>query len=105
MRVLVIGSGGREQAIAWACRRHGHETTLLAELPARESEQPDLVIPGPEASLVAGVADEIWFGVRDVSDLQAPPFETGTVVCNPPYDERLAADTTLYRKLKKYGLR
>ena len=58
MRVLVIGSGGREQAIAWACRRHGHETTLLAELPARESEQPDLVIPGPEASLVAGVADE-----------------------------------------------
>ncbi len=58
MRVLVIGSGGREQAIAWACRRHGHEVTLLPELPPPNEHQPDLVIPGPEAALVAGVADE-----------------------------------------------
>jgi phosphoribosylamine--glycine ligase/phosphoribosylaminoimidazole synthetase len=58
MRVVVIGSGGREQAIAWACRRHGHETSLLPELPPPTATQPDLVIPGPEAALVAGVADE-----------------------------------------------
>jgi phosphoribosylamine--glycine ligase/phosphoribosylaminoimidazole synthetase len=58
MKVVVIGSGGREQAIAWACRRHGHETTLLPELPDQGEDQPDLVIPGPEAALVAGVADE-----------------------------------------------
>ena len=25
MRVVVVGGGGREQAIAWACRRHGHD--------------------------------------------------------------------------------
>ncbi len=25
IRVLVVGGGGREQAIAWACRRHGHD--------------------------------------------------------------------------------
>ena len=60
---------------------------------------PHAIRAAKENAEVAGVADEIWFGVRDVSDLQAPPFETGTVVCNPPYDERLAADTTLYRKL------
>lgn len=55
MRVLVIGSGGREQAIAWACRRHGHDVRVLAELP--DPVDADLVIVGPEAALVAGVAD------------------------------------------------
>jgi phosphoribosylamine-glycine ligase len=29
MRVAVIGAGGREQAIAWACRRHGHQVTIV----------------------------------------------------------------------------
>ncbi|WP_205528767.1 phosphoribosylamine--glycine ligase [Desertimonas flava] len=58
MNVLVIGSGGREQAIAWACRRHGHHVTLATELPPVDGPQPDLVIPGPEAVLVAGIADE-----------------------------------------------
>ena len=24
MRVLVVGGGGREHAIAWACEQHGH---------------------------------------------------------------------------------
>ena len=55
MNVLVIGSGGREAAIAWACRRHGHTVTILPDLPDDPSF--DLVIVGPEAALVAGVAD------------------------------------------------
>ncbi|MGB8859853.1 MAG: phosphoribosylamine--glycine ligase [Ilumatobacteraceae bacterium] len=55
MNVLVIGSGGREAAIAWACRHHGHHVELSAELPAQPHA--DLVIVGPEAALVAGVAD------------------------------------------------
>jgi phosphoribosylamine--glycine ligase/phosphoribosylaminoimidazole synthetase len=58
VRVLIIGSGGREHALAWACQSHGHETSLLPELPASNAPRPDLVIPGPEAALVAGVADE-----------------------------------------------
>ncbi len=58
MKVVVIGSGGREHAIAWACRRHRHEVALLAEIPGANETRPDLVIPGPEAALVAGVADE-----------------------------------------------
>ena len=58
MNVLVLGSGGREEAIAWACRRHGHDVTLAAELPPPAAGRPDLVIPGPEALLAAGVADE-----------------------------------------------
>jgi len=47
----------------------------------------------------AGVGHAIWFGVRDITDVQVPPQETGCVVCNPPYDERLAADAVLYRQL------
>ncbi|MEQ1701176.1 MAG: phosphoribosylamine--glycine ligase N-terminal domain-containing protein, partial [Ilumatobacteraceae bacterium] len=55
MNVLVIGSGGREAAIAWACRQHGHHVEIAAALP--DSPSVDLVIVGPEAALVAGVAD------------------------------------------------
>ncbi len=58
MRVIVIGSGGREAAIAWACRQHGHDVSVVPELPAVGDLQPDLVIPGPEVALVAGIADE-----------------------------------------------
>jgi phosphoribosylamine--glycine ligase/phosphoribosylaminoimidazole synthetase len=55
MNVLVIGSGGREAAIAWACGRHGHAVRVAAELPSPIDA--DLVIVGPESALVAGVAD------------------------------------------------
>ena len=58
MRVLVIGAGGREQAIAWACQRHGHDVVVADELPSDLGpELVDLVIPGPESALVAGAAD------------------------------------------------
>ena len=55
MNVLVIGSGGREAAIAWACERHGHAVRIAADLPTPIDAH--LVIVGPEAALVAGVAD------------------------------------------------
>lgn len=58
MRVAVLGSGGREQAIAFACRQHGHDVTVAANLDAAlAGGTPDLVIVGPEALLADGVAD------------------------------------------------
>ena len=57
MRVLVIGGGGREQAIAWACRQHGHDVRLASGLDDASTNDTDLVIPGPEAALVAGMTD------------------------------------------------
>ncbi len=56
MKVLIIGAGGRESAIAWACRRHGHEVSVSPEL--APDAFVDLVIVGPETALAAGVADE-----------------------------------------------
>ncbi len=47
----------------------------------------------------AGVADAIAFKVLPVRLLEAPPESTGLAICNPPYDQRLAADDGLYREL------
>jgi phosphoribosylamine--glycine ligase/phosphoribosylaminoimidazole synthetase len=57
MRVAVLGGGGREQAIAWACRRRGHEVVVAPSMDTVDLAAADLVIPGPEALLVAGAAD------------------------------------------------
>ncbi|MGH8052851.1 MAG: bifunctional 23S rRNA (guanine(2069)-N(7))-methyltransferase RlmK/23S rRNA (guanine(2445)-N(2))-methyltransferase RlmL [Stenotrophomonas sp.] len=86
---------------------------LMAEARARETAgraalkqvihgsdiDPKAISAAKENAAVAGVSEAIWFGVRDVADMQVPPQETGCVVCNPPYDERLAADAMLYRRI------
>jgi phosphoribosylamine---glycine ligase len=82
VKVLLVGSGGREHALAWALARSPSLTELhaapgnpgiaalaschpvraddLASLvPLAEELRPDLVVVGPEAPLVAGVADEL----------------------------------------------
>jgi len=80
MRILVIGSGGREHAIAWKLAESPHTSELycapgnagIAEIATRlpvnvndpislaalaESIHADLTVVGPEAPLVAGVAE------------------------------------------------
>jgi phosphoribosylamine--glycine ligase len=80
MRVLVVGSGGREHALAWACARHesrpeiicapgnGGTTQLGTNVAVSATDAPgvarlgrerevDLVVVGPDAALAAGVAD------------------------------------------------
>jgi 23S rRNA (guanine2445-N2)-methyltransferase / 23S rRNA (guanine2069-N7)-methyltransferase len=47
----------------------------------------------------AGLSDLLRLDRRPVSALAAPGPERGVVVCNPPYDQRLAADPALYREL------
>lgn len=48
---------------------------------------------------LARLADVIRFETADVAKLSPLTIERGLVVCNPPYDERLAADAELYRML------
>jgi phosphoribosylamine--glycine ligase len=82
MRVLVVGAGGREHALAWAISNSPLLTKLyvapgnpgtatvaqnvaigVLDVPALVAfalaERIDLVVPGPEAPLVAGLADAL----------------------------------------------
>jgi phosphoribosylamine--glycine ligase len=80
MQVLIVGSGGREHALAWACAQHASRPTIIcapgnpgtAELGENvtltatdaagiarlaRDRGVDLVLVGPDAALAAGVAD------------------------------------------------
>ncbi len=82
MKLLILGAGGREHAIAWAARRSSRVTELvcapgnggmaaiarcvpvnLSDLDAMialvEMEKPELTIVGPELPLSLGIVDEL----------------------------------------------
>lgn len=70
MKILIIGSGGREHALAWHLKQHNHQLFCspgnpgMAQLGEIYPEgnlhqlKPDLTIVGPEAPLVAGIVDQ-----------------------------------------------
>lgn len=80
MRILIIGSGGREHALAWKLKQspeadeifvapgNGGTASLARNLPISEGDVPalvafarehhvDFVVPGPELPLTLGVVD------------------------------------------------
>ncbi|KAB7765275.1 bifunctional 23S rRNA (guanine(2069)-N(7))-methyltransferase RlmK/23S rRNA (guanine(2445)-N(2))-methyltransferase RlmL [Xanthomonas maliensis] len=88
-----------QRLVAEARERERAGRAALAQVIHGSDMDPHAIRAAKENAQVAGVAEAIWFGVREVGDLQAPPQADGVVVCNPPYDERLAADAALYRRL------
>jgi len=87
--VLVNEARGRERIGRAGLRPvfHGSDLDPRAIANARENAQ------------VAGVAASLQLGAHDIIALRSPPEAKGLAVCNPPYDERLAADAALYRQL------
>jgi phosphoribosylamine---glycine ligase len=81
MKILVVGGGGREHALVWRLVQGGHEVIAAPGNPGIEAlarcapvktsdtdglvrlataERVELVVVGPEAPLVAGLADAMW---------------------------------------------
>ena len=60
---------------------------------------PHAIRAARENATAAGLRDAIRFDVRDMAALPVQSVPRGLVVCNPPYDARLAADPALYRTL------
>ena len=81
MKILIVGGGGREHALAWWCRRdrddvelivapgNGGTAAIAENVPVDVTDAPDvarlarerevdLVVIGPDAAAAAGVADE-----------------------------------------------
>jgi phosphoribosylamine--glycine ligase len=65
LKILIIGGGGREHALAWRLALEGHQIFCSPGNPGTAQiatnqliEDPDLTVVGPEAPLVAGVVDQ-----------------------------------------------
>ncbi|HST45154.1 MAG TPA: THUMP domain-containing protein, partial [Luteimonas sp.] len=85
----------REEALA---RERAGRGRLLPVFHGSDLD-PVAVARARDNATAAGFRDAITFEVRAVGALSTPPSAQGLAVCNPPYDARLAADTTLYRAL------
>ena len=95
MQILLIGSGGREHALAWKLAQSGQVEKIFAapgnpgiaavkkcecvELNLNDLDSVadfaeehgiDLTVVGPEATLVAGIADVFWLPVLPMFLLQ-----------------------------------
>lgn len=121
-KILIIGSGGREHAIAWALRKISQETVQifcvpgnagiaqLAETPSLsgndhtalaefvQSEAIDLTFVGPEAPLVAGVVDLFTErGLRIVGPTAASARLEGSKIFAKDFMVRHEIPTGAYR--------
>ena len=101
MKILVIGSGGREHAIGWRLKQNGHSVfgspgnPGLAEvgeihasssyLSLAQNLRPDLTVVGPEAPLAAGIVDEFRAaGLKIVG----PNLENAKLEASKTYSKR-----------------
>jgi phosphoribosylamine--glycine ligase len=122
MRVLIIGGGGREHALAWKCASSPRVTEVLVapgnagtanepkvrnvsvaadDVPAlvalARSEHVDLTIVGPEAPLVIGVVDEFErAGLKCFGPRRAPAQLEGSKAFTKEFLRRHAIPTASY---------
>src|SRR3954468_22850751 len=127
MRVLIIGSGGREHALAWKCATSARVTEVLvapgnagtahepkvrnAKVAADDvpglvaiarSERVDLTIVGPEAPLVIGVVDEFErAGLKCFGPRKAPAQLEGSKAFTKEFLRRHDIPTASYATFTK----
>lgn len=117
MRILIIGSGGREHALAWKLAREGHEIfaapgnpgiaqvgTLVptTDYPAAAAAiEPNLTVVGPEPPLVAGVVDQFRAAGRPiVGPNQANARLEGSKIHSKELMQRLGIPTARFVRVE-----
>ena len=117
MKILIIGSGGREHAIAWRLAQEGHQifgapgNPGIAEfgqllptvdyLAAANSIDPDLTVVGPEVPLVAGVVDQFRAAKRKiVGPTQDAARLEGSKIHSKDFMRRLGIPTARYARVE-----
>ena len=117
MKILIIGSGGREHAIAWRLAQEGHQVygapgnpgiaevgQLLATtdyLAAADSVHPHLTVVGPEVPLVAGVVDQFRAAKRKiVGPAQDAARLEGSKIHSKEFMRRLGIPTARYARVE-----
>ncbi len=108
MKILVIGSGGREHAIAWRLAREGHQIFGAPGNPGiaevghvlattdymAAAEGMDLTVVGPEAPLAAGIVDEFRArGLRIVGPTKQNAQLEASKVYSKSFMQRLGIPT------------
>lgn len=122
MRVLIVGGGGREHALAWKCASVPRVTEVLVapgnagtatepkirnvsvsaeDIPAlvalARAERVDLTIVGPEAPLVMGIVDEfIQAGLKCFGPKRAPAQLEGSKAFTKEFLRRHRIPTASY---------
>jgi len=115
MRILIVGSGGREHALAWRLKHEGHDvfaapgnpgiaqvagvTPSMDYAAVAASVEPDLTVVGPEAPLVAGVVNEFRaLGRPIVGPNQANAQLEGSKIHSKDLMHRLGIPTARYHR-------
>jgi len=123
LKVLIVGGGGREHALAWKCAQSPQVREVLvapgnagtaseprvrnvevaaADIPGliqlAQRERVDLTLIGPEAPLVAGVVDAFETqGLRCFGPRRAPAQLEGSKAFTKQFLQRHAIPTAAYR--------
>lgn len=127
MRILIIGGGGREHALAWKCAQSAQVTQVLVapgnagtahevkvqnvavsadDLPGllalAQREHIDLTIVGPEGALVAGITDLFeQHGLRCFGPSKAAAQLEGSKVFTKQFLARHGIPTAAYRSFTR----
>lgn len=117
VKILIIGSGGREHALAWRLSQEGHQIygapgnpgiadvgQILATadyLAAAKSIDAELTVVGPEVPLVAGVVDQFRAAKRKIVGPRRDAAQLeGSKIHSKEFMRRLGIPTARYARVE-----